>query len=72
MAECLCHLDAGWPWETGERHAFGKLGVCEVDGKGMESRAALGWMGRCVWSSKDAGDRHAGAVRGYVKAELSV
>lgn len=25
-----------------------------------------------MWSPKDAGDRHAGAVRGYLKAELLV
>lgn len=45
---CLCHLDGGWPWETGERHATGKLCVCVVDGNGMGSRAALEWTGRCV------------------------
>lgn len=25
--ECLCHPDAGRPWETGEHHAISKLGV---------------------------------------------
>lgn len=36
VVESLCHPDAGWPWETGEGHAIGKLGVWEANGYGMK------------------------------------